>query len=491
MVVPMQWDALRAPERSYLEGTGATEDAVLGASSAARRHSRCFAEPFSIVRRLAPALLLAVLATACGSSSRPVPSFVARGPADTIRVALPGYRWPLDPASVAGHDELTLARALLATPLTTDSRSGALRPGLCTRWTSANGGRTWRFRCTHARAVAAELDRMRRRPRAPAGWLFAPIAGLARSGSTLTVTLRFPWLRFPYVLTVPAAAPRGVAGPFTVASATPERLIAQRGRVHLVFSRLVAVDAVRAWRDGQIDEAPVPLGDLQRFRLDSAISPFVRVRPLLGVDLVLLGLRSGPLTDLPHTRRVYWQTANRADYAQLVAGGAASPAFSVAGSGRAPGPAALRQARRDVASLPPVSVPIATPRDPELRYAAETLVADWRELGLGPRVVGRSSGARFERLVAAYPQDEALPAALLLPGDSRARRLLLDALAQRDQTAALARVDAVLRAESAVVPIAGVASARLVSSRLQGWRQDALGVVDYSFVRARAGSRSR
>ena len=35
MVVPRQGRR----ERSYLEGTGATEDAVLGASSAARRHS--------------------------------------------------------------------------------------------------------------------------------------------------------------------------------------------------------------------------------------------------------------------------------------------------------------------------------------------------------------------------------------------------------------------------------------------------------------------
>jgi hypothetical protein len=442
------------------------------------------------VRRLAPALSLAVFATACGSSSHPVASFVARGPADTIRVALPGYRWPLDPASVAGRDELTLARALFASPLTTDPRSGALRPGLCTSWTSSNGGRTWRFRCRHARAVADELQRMRQLPRSPAGWLFAPIAGLVRSGSTVTVTLRFPWLRFPYALTVPAAAPRGVAGPFKVETASPQRLIARRGRVRLVFSRLVAIDAVRAWRDGEVDEAPIPLGDLPRFQLDSSVASFVHVRTLLGVDLVLFQLRNGPLADLPHTRRVYWQTANRADYAELVSGGAAPPVFSIAGLGRAPGPAALRQARRDVASLPPVAVPIATSRDPELRYAAETLVADWRELGLGPRVVARSTGARFERLVAAYPQDEALLAALLLPEGSRARRLLLGALAQRDQTTALAQVDAALRAESAVVPIAGVASARLVSPRLHGWRQDALGVVDYSSVRSRAGSRS-
>ena len=440
--------------------------------------------------RLAPALLVALLVAGCGSSSRAAPAFAARGPADVIRVALAGYRWPLDPASVSGRDELTLARALLATPLTTHPRSGELRPGLCTRWASADGGTTWRFRCMHARAVAAELERMRRFPRAPAGWLFVPIAALVRSGSTLTVRLRFPWLRFPYALTVPAAAPPGIAGPFKVESASPQRLIAQRGHVRLVFSRLVAVDAVRAWRNGEIDDAPVPLGDLRRLQLDASTARSVRVRPLLGIDLVAFD-GNGPLANLPHTRRVYWQTAGRSDYAELVTGGAAAPAFSLVGSAPAPAAAEFRQARADITSLPPISVPIATPLDPELQYAAETLVADWRELGLGPRVASRSTGARFERLVAAYPQEEALAAALLLPRRGPVRALVLEALAQRDQARALARVDAILRAESSVVPIARVAGARLVSPRLRGWRQDALGVVDYSSVRFQASSRIR
>ena len=440
--------------------------------------------------RLAPALLVVLLVAGCGSSSRKSPTIVARGPSDVIRVALPGYRWPLDPASVSGRDELTLARALLATPLTLDARGG-LRPGLCDRWTSVDGGRTWRFRCTHAPAVATELERMRTLPQAPAGWLFTPIAVLERSGSTVTIRLRFPWLRFPYALTVPAAAPPGIAGAFKVERGSPQRLIARRGRVRLVFSRLVAVDAVRAWRDGEIDVAPIPLGDLGRLRLDASTAHSVRVRPLLGVDVVVFNLRGGRLADLPHTRRVYWQTANRSDYAQLVEGGAASPAFSLVGAASAPTTAEFRQARKDIASLPPVAVPIATPADPELQYAADTLVADWRELGLGPRVVARSSAARFERLVAAYPQEEALAAALLLSRPGPLPALLLDALAQRNPAAAIARVDAALRAESAVVPIARVASARLVSPRLRGWRQDALGVVDYSSVRALAGSLSR
>ena len=440
--------------------------------------------------RLAPALLLVLLVSGCGSTSRRASAFTARGPADLIRVALPGYRWPLDPASVSGRDELTLARALFATPLTTDLRSGELRPGLCVRWASAEGGRTWRFRCMHARAVLDQLERMRRLPGAPAGWLFVPIAGLERSGSTLTFRLRFPWLRFPYALTAPAAAPPGIAGPFKVESASPKRLIARRGRIRLVFSRLVAVDAVRAWRGGEIDESPIPLGDLRRLQLDRSVGPSVRVRRLLGVDLVVFD-RNGPLAHLPHTRRVYWQTANRADYAELVAGGAALPAFSLVGSARAPAASEFRQARADIASLPPVSVAIAPPPDPELQYAADTLVADWRELGLGPLVTARSTGAGFERLVAAYPREEALAAALFLPRGGPVRALVLEALAQRDQASALERVDAALRAEAAVVPIARVASARLVSPRLRGWRQDALGVVDYTSVRFRASNQIR
>jgi hypothetical protein len=321
--------------------------------------------------------------------------------------------------------------------------------------------------------------------------MFVPVAAVERSGSTLTVRLRFPWLRFPYVLTVPAAAPPGIEGPFKVESAAPQRLIARRGSTRLIFSRLVAAYGVRGWRDGVIDVTPIPHGDLRRLQLDPSIGSFVRARPLLGVDMVVFQLPHGPLANLPHTRRVYWQTANRADYARLVAEGAAAPAFSLVGSGRATAPAEFRQARRDIPSLPPVSVPIATPPDPDLQYAADTLVADWRELGLGPVVARRSPGARFERLEAAYPQEEALAAALLLPRDGPVRTLLLEALAQGDQAAALARVDGALRAESTIVPVAGVTSARLVSPRLRGWRQDALGVVDYSSVRALAASPTR
>ena len=65
---------------------------------------------------------------------------------NTIRVALSGLRWPLDPASVSTRDETVVARAVYSTPLRTDA-AGRLVPGLCTDWQAANGFRTWTFRC--------------------------------------------------------------------------------------------------------------------------------------------------------------------------------------------------------------------------------------------------------------------------------------------------------------------------------------------------------
>ena len=44
---------------------------------------------------------------------------------------------------------------------------------------------------------------------------------------------------------------------------------------------------------------------------------------------------------------------------------------------------------------------------------------------------------------------------------------------------------------NALVPIAWVADARLVSPRLHGWREDELGSVDYGAVTLRGSSRRR
>jgi hypothetical protein len=93
------------------------------------------------------------------------------------------------------------------------------------------------------------------------------------------------------------------------------------------------------------------------------------------------------------------------------------------------------------------------------------------------------------RLVAAYPQAEALLAEAVHLSDFGRRDLLAAVLAATEQGPALERLDAALRALGRVVPVAWVVDARLVSSRLEGWREDVLGNVDYAEVRSRASSR--
>jgi hypothetical protein len=457
-------------------------------------------------RRIAALVLCPPVLAACasdGHQSSPRRSF--SGPPDTIRVALTGVRWPLDPAFIEGRDETTLARALLATPLRTDV-NGALQPGLCRTWRGSANARLWRFRCRHARTIAAGLRRIRALPYSPSGWLFGDAVRIeAAAPRTLVVQLRRPWRRFPYALTVPAAAPRGVPGSFRVVAASMRRVVAARGNLKLVFVRLGARAAARAFLQRRLDEAPVPPGELRAFRLDDALRPLVRVRPLLGVDLVGFRVAGGALGALQVLRRVYWETAARADYAALVPEYGATPAFALlAGDGRAPSMGQVRRARTLVGPLPEVRLKLAVARDADDIYRANLVAAAWRDLGFGPvvfptadfgrRLAGGDADAWFRRLVAPYPLPEAVLAALLLPDDGRnpwlgrtsaPERLLRRALGAADPHPFLARADAELQSSAAVVPLAGVTSARLVSPRLRGWRQDALGVVDYTKVRAR------
>jgi hypothetical protein len=130
-----------------------------------------------------------------------------------------------------------------------------------------------------------------------------------------------------------------------------------------------------------------------------------------------------------------------------------------------------------IPSLPALVVRIAVPADPTLRYGARILYAQWRELGLGPRLVGprQPADADLVRASAAYPQQEALLGALRLPA----------ALGADDQRAAFAALDTQLRTSATVIPICWVADARLVSPVLSGWREDVLGNVDYTRVRVR------
>jgi hypothetical protein len=99
------------------------------------------------------------------------------------------------------------------------------------------------------------------------------------------------------------------------------------------------------------------------------------------------------------------------------------------------------------------------------------------------------SDASFQRLLALYPQVEAIPAELSLRDGLASRPELERVLAATDQTAVLQQFDGRLRRSAAVIPIAWVVDARFVSPRLQGWREDLLGNVDYTSVISRAASR--
>jgi hypothetical protein len=400
-------------------------------------------------RRAAALLVLTVLAPACGSTAKTTPPQpAATGPVGVARIGLAHVLWPLDPLRARSRDEITLARALFATPLRTDPATGGLRPGLCSSW--RREGPTWRFRCRHAAAIERELRRAR---------LFPPSAIAVRSR---TLSIRSPDPSTPYRLTEVAAAPPGVPGPFRLVSASPSRVVLERPGLRIEARRLDPARALRLFRTGRLDEAPVPLGDIQASLRDPRLRTDVRIRRLLGVDLVI-SQPGGTLARSPELQHVYDDTADRADYQALVpeleapAAENLAPPRSGAKVARAAALAASR-ARKKIASLPKVAVRLATPPDHDIAYGASVLVAAWRDIGLGPYFATGRADASFERLVAAYPR----------------RRALVAAVAGRT-----------------FIPIAWVVDARLVSPRLRGWREDALGTVDYTLVRSLGSSRSR
>jgi hypothetical protein len=396
-------------------------------------------------RRAAALVALALAVAGCDSSApRPRTQLPASGPAGVVRIALADLLWPLEPERARTRDQIVLARMLFSTPLRTDGGTGALRPGLCSSWHA--DGTTWRLRCTHAGAIAAQLRRTR---------LLGTARVAAPDERTLVVALGLPDPDLPYRLTEVAAAPPGVPGPFRLVSASRERVVLERRGLRVVVRRLDPHAALRLFRAGRLDEAPVPLGDIRAVKLDPRLARAVHARRLLAADAVVFdpGVRSG-------LRRVYDDTADRADYQALVTEFAAPPAESLGERGKpsaAPAALALREARKRIPSLPQVAVRFAASDDETLAYGTDLLVASWRDLGLGA-VVGDPPAARLERLLAPYPRVRALTA--------------------------LAR-------GKHVVPIAWVADARLVSPRLRGWREDELGAVDYARVRLRGPSRRR
>jgi hypothetical protein len=394
---------------------------------------------------------------------------VPRGPANTIRVALSDFRWPLDPALASTRDELALAQTLYATPLRTDA-GGHVVPGLCSAWRGSADFRTWRFTCRDAHAIAAELRRVGRTPASPSRWLFAGARVGTPDARTLVVRLPFAWRRFPYALTAAAAAPRGVPGPFRLVRGSADRVVATRDGKRVVFRRLDPAAAVRAFRAAQVDEAPIPIGDADvlRERYD------VRARQLLALDTVVF---TRPVD--PALRRAYRDTANRGDYRQLLD----TPlAVGFVPSAKKPDPAAFRRALKAIPDLPRVAVRITRPA--ALDFGADVLYGQWREAGLGPVLVRPSTraDARFDRLIAAYPQAEALPSALVLGAGLPDRAQLLRAVARENQKSALAAVDDQLTGTAEAIPVAWVTDRRLVSRRLRGWDEDLLGAVDYSRV---------
>ena len=406
-----------------------------------------------------------------------------------MRVALTDFRWPLDPALAQGRDETTLARALYATPLRTDPVTGAVVPGLCTAWHASAGFARWTFTCRGAPAIAATLKRVVRLRASPARLLFAGARIVAPSASSLVVELDRPWRRFPYALTAVAAAPQLVPGPFRVVSGSARRVVVRRPGLTIVFRRLGPRAAVREFSHGRLDEAPVPLGDIVATSKDSALRGALRTRTLLGLDLVLFR-GAGPVRDV---RSVYWETANRNDYEELVPELKGSAAYDLLGrTQQQQQPARFRDALKRIPSLPRVQVRIGVLRDPVLRYGAGILYAQWRDVGLGPVLVDASvKGVTtdFRRLLALYPQAEALPASIVLNGIG-SKALLAAALAATEQRRPLERLEEELRSSERVVPIAWVRDARLISPRLDGWRENVLGNVDYGSVSVRASGKS-
>jgi hypothetical protein len=401
-----------------------------------------------------------------------------------VRVALTDFRWPVDPALARTSDDTTLVRTLYSTALRVDPATGDPVPGLCRGWAAADGYRTWTFTCRSAPAIAAALRRVAQKQDAPLHWLFAGARIGAPSANRLVVRLPFAWRRFPYALTTVAAAPRSVAGPFRLVSGSPDQIVVRNPTLTVLFRRYTPRGAERAFERGEVDEAPVPEGELvaTRVRLGDA----VQSRTLLAVDGVALRRL------LPVLRRVYWDTANRGDYADLVAESRGAAAPSVVGTAKKVSPRAYRNALQAIRTLPRVRVRLGVPADGSLRDGARLLYGDWRDLGLGPLLVtepARSLDGSFERVTAAYPQAEAIPAALVLRDRLGSRDLLLRALAANAQSPALARFDGDLRASARFLPIAWVADTRLVSPRLRGWSEDALGDVDYAAVRSLASSR--
>jgi hypothetical protein len=215
-----------------------------------------------------------------------------------------------------------------------------------------------------------------------------------------------------------------------VVAARRGRIVVRRPGLQIVFREVEPHRAAVLLRRGELDEAPVPLGDIRAALDDATVKNAVRVTQLAAVD-------SLHAARLPRAvRDTLDATAARHDYAQLVPEDldAAMPS---------PPARVFRAARDGVHDLPKVPVRIRVDGDPSLAYGASLLAASWRDLDLDVHVVRHGANAILTRGSAAN-----------------------------------------------AIPIAHAVDARFVSPRVRGWREDARGIVDYSAVTLRGTNRS-
>jgi hypothetical protein len=233
---------------------------------------------------------------------------------------------------------------------------------------------------------------------------------------------------------------RSLAGPFRLVSGSANRVVMRRPGLTVVFRRMEPYAALQAFRRGELDEAPVPQGEIRAMEAHPTLSPALQARALQGVDVVVL-----PRSLSPALRRVYRLTVPRGEYQALISERVAAPAYGLRPGAEPTSLADVREARGSIGGLSLRPLTLGVPERPELVEAAELVWAEWRQLGL-PVVLRPGARGTDMRFVRAIPSK-----GIGAPPDQ-------------------------------VVPLGWVAEARLVSPRVHGWHMDELGVVDYSRV---------
>ena len=233
---------------------------------------------------------------------------------------------------------------------------------------------------------------------------------------------------------------RALAGQFRLVrgSADPESSSGAPAASDL--RRLEPYAALQAFRRGELDEAPVPQGEIRALEAHPTLSPLLRARALRGIDVVVLprGLSPGPAPCLP-ANGAPWRVPGSDQRARGRACLRATAGRRADGPCRCP-----RGARLDPR-------PVAQPADARRGRPAES-----------------SSRPPSSRRVAPLGLADS-------PATGSAQRG--HALRPRDPHSLAARCP------DDVVPLGWVAEARLVSTASStGWQMDGLGVVDYSRV---------